>query len=152
MAVNISDGVKSELIKQFPAIFDGGAIFVYGTTNQPDTANHAVPPSTVVLARITEDGEPWTPGATNGLRFINAGSYAIPDPMQEWRIRGVANGTALWARLVGPRYDPGAATLSLPRVDCAVYTLAAPRVGLNLPSLTITTAVNRVVDGFQFTL
>lgn len=153
MPLNLSDGLATALVGPvaFDDVFRDGAILVYGGAAQPATASS--PRVGTLLARITNGGGAWTHGSpTNGLRFVRAGRFVIPDPAQDWRIRGIANGTARWFRLVANPFDGGEASLSLPRVDGTVYALDDPRVGLVLPTTTISNTLDRLVDGFQFTL
>ncbi len=142
MTLLISNGLKTPMLAAFPTVFNGGAILVYSGT-QPDSAQY--PPTGTLLAIVSNNGAAWALGSpNNGLRFINTGSgYVLPDPTQDWKCVGVADGIAGWARLVSYQ-DTLQASSILPRVAGAVNP--PTHTEFTLRNIAITTGQAQSVD------
>lgn len=116
MSTICSTGFRTKLLgtHSFESLFDGGCIEVYSGL-QPKNADMA--PTGTLLARITHDSKPWTPGApANGLTFQRLGPGVTIGAGQPWGLLGLAAGTAGWCRLRG-MVDPGGLSTTHPRVD-----------------------------------
>ena len=122
--------------ESFDSIFENGCIEIRSGP-QPDNADLAA--TGTLLARITRDGGAWTPGAPqNGLQLNRSGRYALKPIEHAWTLKGIAAGTAGWARMVGNAPDPGDASLSHPRLDGTAGLIGASGVQLFLPVVEIT--------------
>ncbi|HEY3434229.1 MAG TPA: hypothetical protein VGK41_01115 [Solirubrobacterales bacterium] len=98
----------------FPAIFNGGCIEV---RSGPQPANANMAPTGTLLARITQGGGAWDYGSdTNGLQFSIAGPRITKDPLQSWRLNGLATGVAGWFRLL-TKDDPLDESTTALRID-----------------------------------
>src|SRR5690606_4685351 len=141
MTVMLSTGYveKRNGSQSFGSLFNGGCIEVR-TGTQP--ANADMPVTGDLIARITRNGSAWTPGSpTAGLRFDVSGRQVFKRPTDDWRLAGIAEGTAGWIRLVGPEVDAGGASVTLPRIDGAVAEIGQTvDAQLFLPTLEITDA------------
>lgn len=105
----------------FAALFANGSIEV---RSGPQPADADAPPTGTLLARISRDGAPWTPGSpSNGLNFVAAGRYITKQPDEQWVMRGLANGVAGWFRLVANAPDAGNFSLTAMRIDGATALL-----------------------------
>lgn len=140
MATQLSTGFATAILgdKSFAGIFAGGCIEIYSGT-QP--ANADIAASGNLLARVTRNGGTWTPGSpANGLLFQNGGRYVAFDPSHEYRLAGLATGTAGWFRLVSSAADGSVASTSLPRIDGAIGLddNSPGDFQMRLPTLSIT--------------
>lgn len=153
MAVNCSTGFRSRILGpvSFESIFNGGCIEVRSGA-QPASADEAATGD--LLARVTNNGGAWTPGSlTNGLRFVRNGIYAGNDLAQDWRLVGLAAGTAGWFRLVANAPDDGSLSVNAPRIDGAVGPLDLPGdYQMRLPSTTITPSAMTTIPSWWFLL
>lgn len=119
MSAVCSTGFRSKILGTFTfeALFNGGSIEIY--SGAPPASADAAPTGTL-LARITRESKPWTPGSpTNGLTFRRLGvGVTMPDD-KPWGLLGLAAGTAGWCRLRGMS-DPGGESTTHPRIDGVV--------------------------------
>lgn len=118
----------------------------------PLTADEAA--AGTLLARITRNGGAWVAGApTNGLQWQREGRYLIPVNGHVWRMKGLAAGEVGHFRILGNAFDNGLQSIDLPRIDGSVLALGGDTpADFYLPSLTITTATDRQIDLFWFTV
>ncbi len=143
MSAICSTGFRSKILGTFTfeALFNGGCIEIY--SGAPPASADAAPTGTL-LARITRESKPWTPGSpTNGLTFHRLGVGVTMPDTQPWGLLGLAAGTAGWCRLRGMS-DPGGVSTTHPRIDGVVGLRDTPgdfqlRLGTNamVPDLTI---------------
>lgn len=135
----------------FDQVFLNASIEVYSGA-QPDNADLAA--TGTLLARITRNGGAWTEGSSpNGLQFVRSGRYAFKDPAHEWRMVGVATGTAGWWRLRANAPDTAAASLLLPRIDGAVRLDGSETAGqLTLTNVSITPATNTPINHWWYAI
>lgn len=140
MPVFLSTAAKAKLNQRFPVIFNGGRIDVF-TGMQPESADHAI--DGLKVATITAPG---------GLQFMLSGDMVYKNPTQVWTLQGVNTGIAGWFRLYSAVSDPGHMSSGFSRVDGLVWEISDPRTGLVLPSVDITPALNRPVEGFLFSV
>ena len=143
MSAVCSTGFRSKILGTFTfeALFNGGCIEIY--SGAPPASADAAPTGTL-LARITRESKPWTPGSpTNGLTFHRLGVGVTMPDTQPWGLLGLAAGTAGWCRLRGMS-DPGGVSTTHPRIDGVVGLRDTPgdfqlRLGTNamVPDLTI---------------
>lgn len=119
MSTICSTGFRTKILGTFTfeSLFTGGAIEIYSGP-QPENADMA--PTGVLLARVTHDSRPWTPGApANGLTFQRLGPGVTIGAGQPWGLLGLAAGTAGWCRLRSMT-DPGGTSVTHPRIDGVV--------------------------------
>lgn len=140
MAVRCSTGYASQILgtRSFEQIFLNGSIAIY-TGAQPETADDVA--TGALVARITNGGLPWTPGApSNGLQFLRNGRFISNALTQLWKLDGLGAGTAGWFRLVANGVDEGGFSMSLPRIDGAIGLDGGPDgdYQMLLPTLAIT--------------
>lgn len=138
-----STGLRNALAVNYGLgiMMNAGVIWVYGGTMplSPD-----LPPNTTLLGRITTGGEPFitgsgTPVAGLLLGHVNPGGLTN---VGEWRLKGLASGTATWWRWCWSAPDPLAYSETLPRVDGTVGS------ELVLESPSITTSTNIEIERF----
>jgi len=120
-------------------MMDYGVIEVYSGT-QPDSASFA--PEGTLLAKITNDGDSFTPGGETGaLRIAQAEGGGLTKA-GTWRIVGITTGVAGWWRWKWNQADDDTNSLYYPRMDGAVgesFTLA---------DTSITALTNVEITGF----
>ena len=150
MTVKLSTGLRNALLgtASFSDIFDHGVIEVR-TGPQPVNADAAA--TGTLLGTITVDAGAFTPGtATNGLTWEAASGGAIAKSASEnWKMEGVAAGTAGWFRLKGNGVDGGGSSTSLPRIDGSIGTSGAD---LNISNIAVTVGAPITIDVFSFAL
>jgi len=139
--LQVSLGLRNLFLDQAKTAFALGAIYVY-TGAQPDNAE--LPPTGDLVAVISNNGGVYNPATgANGLRVVNTGfGYLAPDPSQVWVLRGVAAGTAGWARFIA-KLDDASYSTTQARIDCGVNY---GDTGLYLSDPAIVVGVQRVVD------
>lgn len=138
--LQVSLGLRNRFLDQAVTQFALGAIYVY-TGAQPDNAE--MPPTGTLVGVISNAGGVYNPTTgANGLRVVNTGNgYITFDPSQSWVLRGVATGTAGWARFVA-KNDTATYSTSQPRIDCGIN---AGESALYLDDPAITAATRRNV-------
>lgn len=149
MTVKLSTGFRNALLNNqgFSEIFSAGVIAVYSGA-QPATADNA--PTGTLLGYITKDGATFVPGSpTNGLTWGAPEGGVIGKSDDNWRLTGLAAGTAGWFRLMGNAADNGLASTTLPRIDGAVATSGGE---INLTSLSIGIGSVTTIDNFTYTI
>lgn len=153
MAVRASTGFANAILgtSSFAGLFLNGSIEMRSGA-QPASAD--LPPTGTLLARITRDGDAWTPGsATGGLQFIRDGRTVQKNPAHLWMIVGEGTGTVGWFRLVGNALDDGSFSTTLPRIDGAVgLSGAVGDVQMFLPNLSITPATLIPQDSWWYAI
>lgn len=121
MTIRISTGLKDAMLGEIglKAALADGVIRIYSGA-QP--ASPDSPATGTLLGEITVDGGAFTHGSpTNGLEWDIPTGGVIKKPVAvRWEGRGVAKGTAGWARFCGNALDSGDASTTLPRIDMAV--------------------------------
>lgn len=146
--MKLSQGLRSTWLHSFPALFNGGAVFLYSNT-RPEAPEDE--PGASPVAVVSGGGLPYTLGSpTNGLMFEHheGDVFVQAAPWPLWRLRGYANGTAVWCRLVGPT-DNGGVSGDLPRVDFDVNS-ETPSGGLFLDDPEVTTDTNTYIQGWYY--
>lgn len=153
MTVRMSTGFAAQILG--PTAFE--QVFRYGCVEirsglQPDSAD--LPPTGVLLARITRDGGAWTAGVSdNGLEFDRSGRYAMKRADHLWRLVGLAEGQAGWFRMLPNASDTGAASLTAPRIDGLVGLEGVEAdIQLYLPTLAITPSTDIAINHWWFAL
>lgn len=153
MAVNCSTGFRARIMgpSSFESIFNYGSIEIR-TGSQPPSAD--APATGLLVARITAGGGEWSAGSNaNGLRFTRDGHVARNDASQDWRLAGIAAGTAGWFRLVANAPDDGLHSLTLPRIDGAIGPLeGAGDFQMRLPTLSLTPSTAVAIPSWWFLL
>ena len=147
MTVKLSTGFRNALLNNqgFSEIFSAGVIAVYSGA-QPATADDA--PTGTLLGYITKDGATFAPGSpTNGLTWGAPAGGVIGKSNDNWRLTGLAAGTAGWFRLLGNATDAGAVSTTLPRIDGSIATSGGE---LNLSSLTVAVGSITTIDAFNY--
>ena len=148
-----STGLVSRLLgtESFAALMANGCIEIRSGT-PPVSADAEA--TGVLLARITRDGGAWNAGnPANGLQWRRDGRYMIPEPGHEWRMTGIATGTAAWFRLLANPVDAGLASLTDLRVDGSISAVgSATPADLYLPTLSIAPGFDRRVDAFWLSI
>jgi len=115
-----STGLRNALASEYGLglMMNGGIIRVYGA-QQPATPDS--PPGTPELGRITTEGRVFLTGDPNNaglyLQIISPGGIARDPDMGNWRLTGVASGTATWWRWQWRWADPNTESTFYPRVD-----------------------------------
>ncbi len=150
MTVKLSTGLRNAMagLTGFGTTFEDGVIYVY-SGSQPANADAAV--TGTLLGKFTKDGAAFAFGSpTNGLQFdapvAGVVSKAAAD---EWRMTGIAAGTAGWFRLMGNAADALGVSTALPRMDGSIGTSGAD---LNLSNIAIAVGVPVTCDVFTFTI
>ena len=148
MTIKLSTGLRTALAGAtgFGATFEKGVIHIYSGP-QPVTADSAAPGT--LLGVVTGDAGPFAFGSpTNGLEFDPAAAGGVSkSAVQEWKFRGLANGTAGWFRLMGNTSDALGQSTTSPRLDGSVGTSGAD---LNLSNIAVTTGTPATIDVFAF--
>lgn len=148
MTIKLSTGLRTALAGTtgFGATFAKGVIHIYSGP-QPVTADAAV--SGTLLGVVTGGADPFAFGSpTNGLEFSAAVAGGVSkSAVQEWKFRGIANGTAGWFRLMGNESDALGSSTTSPRLDGSVGTSGAD---LNLSNIAITVNTPATIDVFAF--
>lgn len=158
MAVSISTGFVGAILgsQSFEQIFLNGSIEVRSGGQPAGGADAAA--TGVLLARVTREGGAWSADSpANGLQFARAGRYAMKVLAHEWRLTGIAVGTAGWFRLVGNAADNGLASVELPRIDGSLALLpeegdAPSPAQMFLASLAITPSTDLEIGQWYLTL
>jgi hypothetical protein len=99
----------------FQSMMNFGVIEVR-SGSQPATADGF--PTGTLLARVTHEGDPFVPGVSGGLEIGN--DSGVLAKVGNWRLQGVASGTAGWWRWKWNAPDDDSFSLYYPRVDGAV--------------------------------
>lgn len=150
MTIKLSTGLRTLMAGTtgFGTAFEKGVIHIYSGP-QPVTAD--APVSGTLLGVVSEDAAPFAFGSvTNGLEFGPAdGGTVAKNPAQEWKFKGVANGTAGYFRLMGNASDALGASTSAPRLDGNIGTSGAD---LNLSNIAVTLNTPATIDVFAFTI
>lgn len=116
----VSNGMKEKMIGVLPALFDKGAIFIYGGS-RPSGVELASP--TAPLAVVTSDGLAWNPSNTyNGLDFFADGPFFVLSGARKAIVTPLVNGLARWFRVVGPG-DDGSDSFTFPRIEGDIGTI-----------------------------
>lgn len=149
MTLLVSTKFKEQILgtSSFASIFAMGKINVYSGAQpaNPDSA-----PTGTLLATVTNNGDTWLPTTSaGGLTFTQYGAYVAIGVGQNWVLKGVANGTAGWFRLVGSTTDPGSLSYSFSRLDGSIATSNAQLV---LASTAITSGQSTAVQQFTYTI
>lgn len=116
MAERLSTGLRNALAGAtgFGATMLHGIIEIRNGT-QPASADSAA--SGTLLAVVTLNGLPFTPGsATNGLTFSGP-TAGVLTGLGTWAYVGIANGTAGHFRFKANGADDGGQSATLPRLD-----------------------------------
>ena len=148
MTIKLSTGLRTAMAGTtgFGATFEKGVIHIY---SGPQPVSADAPATGTLLGVVTGDAGPFSFGSpTNGLEFspAAAGGVAKSDS-QDWKFKGLANGTAGWFRLMGNASDALGNSSTLPRLDGSVGTSGAD---LNLSNIAITTGTPATIDVFSF--
>ena len=120
MTLRLSSGLRDAIATNYGLgrLLNKGCIEVYSGT-QPEFAD--LPPSGVLLARITQDGlaPPTAWNEAGGLQ-LQLGMIA-GDLINKgvWVLKGVASGSPGWWRFLVPKHDEGLLSLSSHRIDGA---------------------------------
>ena len=117
--IRLSEGLKSAVLGNYglARMMENGVIEVYSGT-QPEFAHWA--PTGTLLARVTKNGGVFIPGdSANGLSLDQTEAGALKDT-GDWRLTGVAGGTAGWWRWKWMLADPNTTDPYYPRIDGAV--------------------------------
>lgn len=150
MTVKLSTGLRTAMAGTtgFGASFANGVIHIYSGP-QPITADGPV--AGTLLGVVSAAAGPFAFGSpANGLEFEPAANGAVmKKEAQEWKFKGLANGTAGWFRLMGNASDNLAASTTLPRFDGSIGTSGAD---LNLSNIAVTTGTPATIDVFTFTI
>ena len=140
--IRMSTGLRASLIwdSGFRSLMWRGAIEIY-SGNQPASADLA--PTGTKLARITENGSPWTPGQSlGGLQTTEGPNTTSLVHDGNWVLKGLANGTPGWWRFVWNNGDNDLNSVFYPRLDGNVSESI-----VNLPQV-ITPATE--ISGIEF--
>ena len=150
MTIKLSTGLRTAMAGTtgFGATFEKGVIHIYSGP-QPVTADAAA--SGTLLGIVTGGAGAFAFGSpTNGLEFAAplAGGVAKSES-QEWKFKGIANGTAGWFRLMGNASDALGNSSVSPRLDGSVGTSGAD---LSLSNIAVTVGTPATIDVFLFTI
>ena len=110
---------------EYTAVSGGAVVTITANRGAGTEANGLVVTGTLTTLTATYGNMAGGVNSANGLRFSNAsGGVLIKDASQTWTGVAVADGAALWFRLVGPVADSGIldTTESQIRLDGAVAT------------------------------
>jgi hypothetical protein len=127
-------------------MMNNGIIRVYGGT-MPESPDLAV--GTTLLATITTDGLPFTPGDNSngaGLKLLFVPPAALTAD-GDWVLKGVASGTATWWRWCWTLSDSLLASTYFPRIDGDVSATGA----LVLTATSITSSTQFTINSFTMT-
>ena len=109
-----------------------------------------------LIARITNAGASWAPGASaGGLEWQRVGRFAVPAPGQSWQLTGVVTGTPTWFRVRANAPETGVGASDVLRIDGVVAALdGSPTTGadLFLPTAQVAAGSVRRIDNFTFSL
>lgn len=148
MTIKLSTGLRTALAGAtgFGVTFNQGVIHIYSGP-QPVTAD--APVSGTLLGIVTQAAGPFAFGSpTNGLEFDAAVDGTVSkNPAQEWKFKGIADGTAGWFRLMGNAADALGNSTTSPRLDGSIGTSGAD---LNLSNIAVRVNVPATVDVFTF--
>lgn len=99
------------------AMMNYGRIYVY-SGEQPESADKA--PTGTLLGYVSQNGDPPVPGTiTGGLIMVQSFDAGALEKHGTWRLKGVANGTVGWWRMVWNAADPLTDSDYHPRIDGA---------------------------------
>lgn len=148
MTIKLSTGLRTALAGTtgFGAAFEKGVIHIY---SGPQPVSADAPVTGTLLGVVTGGAGAFAFGSpTNGLEFGAADAGAVQKSAdQEWKFKGIANGTAGWFRLMGNASDALGNSAVLPRLDGSVGTSGAD---LNLSNIAVTTGTPATIDVFSF--
>ena len=141
MTIRVSTGLRSALLSSYglQAMMDYGVIDIYSGV-QPTTASLA--PTGILLGRVTNNGDTFTPGTTNGGLHVELDQSLGLVKSGIWKLKGVATGDVGWWRWKWNTYDPDTDSLYYPRLDGAYGE------SLQLASGTITPATDVAISDF----
>lgn len=126
------------------AMMNYGRIYVYSGT-QPDSADKA--PTGTLLGYVSQNGDAPVPGtATGGLIMAQSFDAGALEKHGTWRLKGIANGTAGWWRMVWNSADPLTDSDYYPRIDGAYGD------SFLLPSSVIGPATDMEIGSFYLLL
>lgn len=142
MTIRVSNGLRAALLGPYglSAMMDGGVIEVYSGI-QPDSAS--LTPTGDLLAKITTDGDTFTPGSLTGALRVEQADGGGLTKSGTWRMIGITNGIAGWWRWKWNSPDDDSNSLYYPRMDGAVGE------SLTLDNVSITAATDVEITGFQ---
>lgn len=150
MTIKLSTGLRTSLAGTtgFGATFAKGVIHIY---SGPQPVSADAPASGTLLGIVTDSAAPFAFGSpTNGLNFGAAADGGVSKSVnQEWKFKGIANGTAGWFRLMGNISDTLDASTALPRLDGSIGTSGAD---LNLSNIAVKLNVPATIDVFTFSI
>ena len=142
MAIRLSPGLQASILSQYGlgSMLGLGVIEVYSGA-QPESAANA--PAGTLLARVTQGGDDFIAGTTQGGLVVDydqlAGGLVN---VGEWRLRGVATGAPGWWRWKWNSSDDNSVSLYYPRIDGLVGE------SLVLTSTAITASTSAEVGTF----
>lgn len=142
-----STGLRNSLAAEYGLglMMNGGIIRVYGGS-RPDSPDAA--PGSLLLGTITTEGKVFfpvdDPNDAGLLLTLMSPGLLVNDG--EWRLKGVAEGEAVWWRWSWRLVDNGLASTFYPRVDGLINT------ELRLSSSYITPFTNVEIEEFVFSL
>lgn len=118
--LSFSTGLLNAIIGErgFGSALYGGVVRIY-SGQRPASANDAIPAGAVEIARITEGGRVFYPGADSenaGLKFRISG----PGELQNdgtWILTGIGSGAIKWFRWNWGYADLNQGSTLLPRLD-----------------------------------
>lgn len=143
MALQISTGMKQDLIGAIKDRYDGGVIRIF-TGPQPDTAE--LPEQGTFLGEVTLNGV-----AHNGLVFQTDGPYLVKPAFAQWLLTSIANGTAGWFRCCADKNDGGGLSYSARRFDGAISDDPTDHPELLLEVIAIVAGRSYSLDSFAYT-
>lgn len=149
--VRISTAVQNALLggsQNLRQIMNFGVIELY-SGDAPESADFA--PSGTLLARVTRDGEPFTPGFnahTLTLIHIPALNSLTRNPQQQWVVTPIESGTVGWWRWRNFAPDPGDFSTTHVRVD---GDYGEPFSGLSLVDPNLVVGNTQTIEVFQLT-
>lgn len=141
MTLRVSAGLSRAMLSEygFGAMMQLGAIYVY-SGEQPDSASAA--PTGTLLGMVTNDGDIFTPGGTDGGLRVELGESGGLVNSGTWVLRGSADGDAGWWRWKWNAVDDDTFSLYYPRMDGAIGE------SLILSTPTIQTTTNTEIENF----
>ena len=142
MTIRFSSGLREAVLTDYGL----GAMMNYGTIevySGPQPASASLAPTGTLLARITLDGDAFVPGTTAGALTLALSAEGALVKDGEWRMKGVAAGTAGWWRWKGNAYDDDSDSLFYPRMD------GAEGESLQLVVKEITASTDVVITNFE---
>lgn len=148
MTIKHSTGLRTNMVGTtgFGTTFDRGVIHIY---SGPQPVSADAPVTGTLLGVVTESAGAFSFGsATNGLQFEPAAAGEVAKKTaQEWKFKGLANGTAGWFRLMGNASDALGTSTTSPRLDGNIGTSGAD---LNLSNIAVTTNTPCTIDVFIY--